>query len=379
MVYVFIYNIYSLIDVNGVYMSFPIKVIRNAKVELSITYYAQTPALTLLIDDKYVHTFAPASRQSKALNTQPLGFLSTVYNGGTYVVYEDDNGHRLIDYRESTYKGFVHSDDSMMSLQELIGVDTSSISAIDRIKNFRTNGVFMGGAWSAFDLDVKSLDVGGQFQNHLIYGYSPFSPNIVTSLATKRLACLNGMISTSPYVAFETPVIDDWKDNLHVVSAQLVPTITDLLKSRFEGMANERASIYHAMAASTFLTDRLNRMRLDCTDKNDPVYASDAARIRTMIDDLDVADRLQDYYGSSVFNNVNMAKIAESDITSFDVYNILTEASSHTKSATPNDIKIQALASNLVFDRIGAKKNLNTAIPVNVKSDHRRAFFGNND
>jgi hypothetical protein len=354
--------------------------VSNAVVELNVDLVKGHPVLTILVSGQYFHQFPTASRESRSVLTTDIDILRANYNGGTYVFAIHENGTQsLIDYRPSTYRGFVHSDDSFAKMQEVIGSTMTNVGrqAVNGLlneagkKSAPKGTPMLGGQWSSFDLDVKSLGIGGEFKNRLIYKYSLFSPNIVTSFETERLICSNGMVSNSALVTFEVPVINDWENNLHVVSAQLQPKINDILHSRFEHMAKVRATVSECLSAQKVLNERLASISGDFADEG--TY-SDRDALDSLVRTVDVTNALSEYYKPEVFSG-DRAKLASSHLTQFDVFNVLTEAASHTSGSEVSDANIQTQVNRIVYDSLRNKQLIASGKPLSTDSDHRRQFF----
>lgn len=350
-----------------------LQIIRNAKVELKHTFKGDGLVLIIIVNDRYIHEFSPKSRESRALQTTDIKILEQQFNGGTYVISDEE----IIDYRLSNYRGFIQSDVAMANLQEVIGAEktktgnyTSPVRGLfAQSRGAKTNGTYLGGEWDHFDLDVKALGVGGEFKNKLLYRYSPFSPNVVTSLEVERLVCENGMVASAPFVTFEVPVIDDWERNLHVVSAQLKPKINDILSDRFEQMSTQRASVASVMKAHELLESR---------SRDENLSVEDQKELDNMMLIVDAETQLGKFYKDSVFSDKKRAERADSHLTQFDVFNVLTEASTHVGRVADNDADAQRALNKLVFDELKNKKKLSPKVPQSPDSDFKRAFFGKN-
>lgn len=348
-----------------------IQKITNAHVELNPRYNGDRLVLAIVINGQWDHEFSATSRESQMLLSTDMEVLKAAFNGGTYIIANDT----LIDYRPSTYKGFIQSNEALHQLHEIVGAEKHEKKAysdpvsglFNQSRGRKNNGVFLGGEWSAFDLDVKALGIGGEFKNKLIYRYSAFSENIVTSLEVQRLVCTNGMVADSPFVTFEVPIISDWENNLHVVSAQLQPKINDILTTRFEQMAEQRASVGAMMNAHEVLLQRA---------KNSNITPEDEKELRRMMAMVDAKEVLGSHYKDSVFSDKKRAARAESNLTQFDVFNILTEATTHVGRDEENDLSAQRQLNSIVFDEFKNKVRLSPEIPKSQESDHQRFFFG---
>jgi len=346
-----------------------LEIIRKARVEISPVFIESGIALKIIIENRYVHIFSPQSKESLALKSTDLKMLESLYNNGFYIIADE----KLVDYRLSSYQGFIQTDSAMAKLQEVIGIEklsknNSSVKGLfSQHKTSGKSGIYLGGEWDNFELDVKELGDGGLFKNNLLYKYSPFSANIITSLEVERLICTNGMVASSPFITFEVPVINDWEKNLHVVSAQLKPKINDILSQRMASMADQRASVATIMKIEALLDER---------DASTLLTDIERQRLESMANISNSMLNLGKYYHSDVFKDAKKASFLDSHLTQFDAFNILTEASTHLGRNEENDTKIQRELNSLVFDEFKNKKKIKPAIPQSHDSDFRRAFFG---
>lgn len=363
------------------------EIIRNADVEAKIIFVKESLSLQITIDNRYEHQFSAGSRESKLCLNTNIETIQSMFYGGTYFIYKG----KLVDYRLSNYKGFTHTTDGISQLAERIGLSDITSNAnhsqsspaarrspasglFNQQRGRKNNGVFLGGEWDKFDLNIRDLGIGGEFENKLIYRWSPFSDTITTSLEVERLVCANGMVASSPFVTFEVPLINDWERNLHVISAQLQPRISDVLTSRFSDMAKKPSSVFDVQRAHGLLLDR----RKSIEDLNDGKGGSDITNLNNMLSITDAEFNLGNYYRNELFSNTEKSKLVDAHLTQFDVFNILTEASSHYGNDSDSNVSIQRDLNRLVFDEFDRKKQLRPSVPTISDSDHRRAFFGSN-
>lgn len=343
----------------------------NAKVELMMVDDGKkNMVLRIIVDDKFIHTFDAASRETRLLSEMEMSVLAKKFNGGTFV-FSSDGGH-LIDYRTSDYKGFIHSEEAIQTLSEKIGCDFSSKTNKhyrrpigDVFSQFREDkGIFLGGLSEPFYLDIASLGEGGSFKNKIVYKWNPFDPNIFTTIEVERLICTNGMVGISPLVTRKVPVINDWERHLEIVSLQIQPNINTLLQERFVKMSDTHASVAHTMEARSMLLDRSQLKS-----------AASADQLSELIKATDVESRLKSVYRDEVFRS-QLGRSAAADLTQFDLFNILTEACSHTAGTVQSNERIQKFLNKTTFDF--QKNEISGNAKVNQESDHRRVFFGKN-
>lgn len=350
-----------------------LEIIRGARVSTHIIAKSNEIILKIVVNDKYTHEFPAKSMESRLCLTTDKGTIDALFDKGIYVFY----GDKLVDYRRADSKTFLHNDESIKELSDRIGIsyyEKKSYSdpvngLFNQSRSSKNNGIFLGGEFTKFDLDIPDLYEGGSFTNSLIYKWSPFSNTITTSLEVQRLVCTNGMIANAPFVTFEVPVINDWEQSLKIISTRLETQINDVLSTRFRGMANEnsRSTVADVSRAYELLTSRSNNVNINTEEDK---------KLDRLIDLLNPSLHLSRTYGEEVFKNSKLSRIADSHLTQFDLFNILTEASTHYGRDSENDLAIQNHLNKIVFDDFKRGKQLNSKVPELGNSDHRRAFFG---
>ena len=98
--------------------------IKNAKVNVeSSTDKKKRKTAIITVGDgtgeKYQHQFPHVSRISKALDVMTPGQLAERLTGGSYFFVEDT----LYDFREGNYKGHIQSDETILQLKDLLGIN----------------------------------------------------------------------------------------------------------------------------------------------------------------------------------------------------------------------------------------------------------------
>lgn len=343
-----------------------LKKILNAQVDIKVVYESKDalPCLSIIVNDRYTHTFPAKSTESKLLNEMELSVIRGRMNGGTFIFTEEG---QLVDYRTSDYKGFMHSEDAIKKLSEKIGFNVAEparkAAARDVFSQFREEkGIFLGGLSDPFYLDIASLGEGGSFKNRIVYKWNPFQKDILTTIEVERLICLNGMVGVSPLTTRKVPVINDWERHLEIVSLQIQPSINNLLQERFVKMADTSSSVANILEGRSLLFDRRE------------YKAAENCQILTNLLDLtDVESRLGGIYQKEVFSKGN-GSVAKSDLTQFDIFNVLTEACSHTAGTEESTFKIQRFLNKIAFDF--QKNEISGNAKISDESDPSRVFFG---
>ena len=96
------------------------EMIRNANVEVEQRFNSKNfPVADIVVDGKHHHRFDAKSRVSKNLEIMTPDDMQQRLTGGHFFFA---NG-QLLDFRDGQYQGFVHSDDSINKLIEVIGYE----------------------------------------------------------------------------------------------------------------------------------------------------------------------------------------------------------------------------------------------------------------
>ena len=151
---------------------------------------------------------------------------------------------------------------------------------------------------------------------------------------------------------------------------QLKPRINAHLEGRFSQMIESRASVGEVMRVHKALLERTS-------DFDDPAekLRSDQA-LERLIAFTDVEKALAGHYRTEVFKNNSYADRADANVSQFDLYNVLTEAATHTTSSVRSDNSVQMAINRLVFDDVNRRQTLESrSAPIAQESDPERAFF----
>lgn len=355
--------------------------IENAKVRFQRTYEPKVMGYGIQLfiksqDGKeYTATFSSKSQIAKIADSVDNETMSAKLNGGTYIF----NNNELIDFRFSHYEGFSHTEDNLNELGEKIGFSKAQPSkkavngSLDGLFNQlrHKNGVFLGGpAKEPFSLDIEGMGEGGAFKNRLIYKWSPFNQNVMTTIEVERLICANGMVGMSDLVTNLTPVISDIESNLEVIEFNLRPRMNSLLSERFAKMsqANNRASVADVLEANRMIQERM---------RSGNMSDHDYQVLRGLAKVTDAEQMLKGVFSKDLFTQRNgTIRQAPSNLTKFDLFNIMTEMGSHVSNDSYSNRTIQYFINKLVFDNMKNEISGNVSQDVHEKSSPDRVFFG---
>jgi hypothetical protein len=329
-------------------------------------------ALKLIINDHYHISFGPDSKEIRLISLYTKTEIADHFMGSTFFF----RYHHLVDYRLAAYKGFIHTQDNIDKLADIVGSErqntgsyTSAVKGLYAGSSRNSQSVSLGREWRRFDLDINALGRGGEFNNKLSYYWSPFSANIKTSFEVERLVCHNGMLAVSPFAIYEVPIISDWENNLNIVTVQLVDKFKHIISHRFHQMSETRASVYDVDQVNQHLKNNVSKhLKTD-------VNFHDFNKIQQL---TNVQANLGRFYQQDVLNDAKKMKAASSHITQYDLFNMVTEISSHMADNSEDLAKLNRFANRLTFDELAQGEQLNVnsqAIILSCESDHQRAFF----
>lgn len=347
---------------------------RNANVQVNPVYDEEGRALAeIVVNDQFGHTFDRHSRISKALNvgsgTNALKLarnqLQARLSGGDYFFVDDE----LIDFRDSAYHGFVHTDNSIAELMKNIGVQASDNLVRTGLRlNTMNSSVMLSSVHSTEEFNLMNISAGGDFRSSIIYSWSPFASFVRGVFKITRLVCENGMVSTADEINTRIPLLNRWEEHLDISNVQMQNSIQALMTKRFNNMVENRASVRDLK----LIAKHANIRRAETVD------VAEAARLQRIEQIVNPMTHLQDHYAPEVFNNMNIASQVPGHLTVFDAWNCITEMLSHTAATTASTIgSLQSFASDLVFPtKESTTTHLNKQPLLSAFSDPDKAFFG---
>lgn len=347
--------------------------VRNADVEvLASTNRKNHPVAVATIRGEggfeHEHRFAASSRISKALEDTPVDAVQERLTNGHYFFV---NGE-LYDFRDGNYKGFIHEDDSIDAMADVIGYTNKNnrSTAISR-------DVSLSREWSRNPIEVELFGDGGKFDSRVMFSWSPFVRYISTSFDIIRLICENGMTGMTSLFNSKIPLQNRWDEHLDIASVLLQNKLETMLSQRFSQMADERATVADCLLLQRHAEDRL-------LENVSQVYAGRSSDQRERLRNIStiVAPDLQlaDIYKSKVYEDKRLSAQLPSHLSAFDAYNIATELTSHTEETSgSSNHGLERFANVLVFDRTDKSQQasrFSTAPAQSAFSDPDVAFFG---
>lgn len=350
------------------------KLFRNAQVEVNPVITNSGIATSITVNDKIHHTFEPSSRISKALSltngTESLDLatrqLQDRLSGGTYFTINDE----LVDFRDSHYHGFIHSDNSIEQLMHHIGVDeASSIIRSGLRLNTTASRYTLTNKYSTESFQLANALVGGEFDSSVIYSWNPFTSFVRAAFEIVRLVCANGAVSTTELVNSRIPLLNRWQEHLDISNLQMQNSIKGIAAKRFDEMVESRAGVGELKLIAKHASARID----------DGVTIDQRKRLERIRDVVDPMIHLTDYYSQASLVNSNIAAQLPSHLSSFDAWNCVTEILTHTSEVDNSSTgSLLAFANRLLFPTRESNSNhhLNTTPLLSSFSSPDVAFFG---
>ena len=318
--------------------------------------------------EKYQHQFPHTSRISKALDVMTPGQLAERLTGGSYFFVEDT----LYDFREGNYKGHIQTDETILQLKDLLGINQYSTRGDMRVHENVTSGrVKLGRKWSDNPIDITAFNEGGEFRSELHYGWSPFMATINSAFKLERLICTNGMRGLRTFMNTKIPLVNRWEEHLDMASIQIQNKVDGICQRRFTEMATERASVAELIALTNHADERI---------QSGTEFAATNHMLRNIQSIVDPRRHLSGVYQANVFGKGSPAAAQyPGHLTTMDAYNIATEIRSHTPAVVKSTERaLDMIANDIVFD------HKNIILPSTGKvsrkpsafSDADAAFFG---
>jgi hypothetical protein len=346
------------------------QLVRDANVTIESTRNEKNhPIAIATINDRYQHRFDASSRVSKSLDHMTPVDLAARLTGGQFFFVEDT----LVDFRDSHYNGFVHTDESIAHLQDVVGISRRADISARGQKNLVSNDFYLGSKWSNHEITVPGYQSGGDFTSELHFGWNPFVKTINSAFMLMRLICTNGMEGLSSILNSKIPLVNRWEEHLDIANMQIQNKVDGIVTRRLGQMGAERATVAETMLIAHHAQKRLSeasRVGMDETARE---------RLRNISNIAHPMPHLGHVYKSSVFQDKRLAAQMPAHLSTFDVYNMATELSSHTtETAGSSDHALGKFANQIVFDRKDQTSHVSryTAPQLSSFSDPDAAFYG---
>lgn len=337
--------------------------LHNANVDVIKGGSKSKPTATVVVDDKYDHHFKSSSRVSQMLQVVDEEVLANRLTGGHFFFIDDE----LVDFRDGNYNGFMHTEDSIARFIDHIGVQFNDKEASLALRNNQiSNNVALGSCWSRNEIKVSAYNEGGEFNSDLWFGWNPFIRTIQSNFMLWRLICENGARVTRLGFNRKVPVENRWEEHLDIASRQVQRKLDDTVTARFAQMGKERITVSESERLSSHVAKRLDGS-LDNLERETHDRLRNVANIVS-------STHLHNFYHPDTFDDTRLMAQLPGHLTTFDLYNMVTEVRTHTKEVDgSSNHALDKFANELLFDR----ENL---IPYSERHNMpRKSTFSNPD
>lgn len=313
------------------------------------------------------HTFDAKSRVARRLENTPLHDVIDNLQKSQFFFVEVKGQMRLYDFTLAT--NFVHSAESIQNLINILGVTAIPNGRSKQLhKNSQLKDHYFGRTYSAADLSIEPLNqgmLGGEFSSIVRFIWSPFSHTINTSYELLRLICANGSVGLASFLNSKIPLVDMWQQNLDIASKQIQNQVDSKFEHRLQQMHRTHTSVGMLMNLMKHVEERLSN------SENTFQQANLLEGIHRVINPIEHCGHV---YRDNVFNDVNVASQCNSHLSKLDVFNIVTELSSHTSGTEKSSMNaLQRMANQLLW----IEKDFKTSRKIDSPfADTQHAFYG---
>lgn len=322
------------------------------------------------LEDEFVINLDRRSPITGQLNLDvDRGHLIEQFKDGRFFIVDDE----VIDYRLQADLKFMHSNESIKHLVDHLGFATpeSNNRFIGRRARATRHGfsdsIQARSRTEAFE--ASALDsIGGQFDIHTGFKWSPFSLDIHSYIEMWRQVCENGAIATAPLVNSRIPMLNQWKENLAISNQVIRHNFDKIVLPRLAALPSERISMFDLMTLKNFVEN--------LASTEDKQFAHDSYKHLMAIGaQLEEAwDPRADQLGR------NNLKFIPAPVSAFDAMNIATEIATHHMPADRTNARGQVFVNELIFSDT-RRRNMavdvnNLVTDVSTFDNVDRAFFG---
>lgn len=328
------------------------------------------PMAACVIDGEFEHIFPHTSRVSKHLDSMEAVDLSERLTGGQFFFVED----QLIDFRDSSYNGFVHTDKTVDVFMDIIGYQHKNELQMAHMQKDTdpdiNSPIVLRKIWNKNEISVPGYVHGTDFHSMLSYEWNPFVKHINTMFDLVRLICENGMVGVTSFLNTKVPVVNRWEEHLDIASRMIQNKVNGIVQERIGQMIREHCSVADLLLLEDHIMARL-AVSIDTEEHSTLINMLNAVSPRA---------QLVDVYRDSVFDDKNVAAQLPGHLSGFDVFNIATQIRTHTQQvAKSSDFAMDKFANAILFDRqtnFNASANRLVTSHVSAFNDPEMAFHG---
>lgn len=325
-----------------------------------VDFYVDGGHSHMYLDDKFKVALDPRGSIAGqiSLGIDPDDVKPEVLEGRYFIV--DDH---VVDHRLKSQFKFQHSDESIKALVDKLGFAQSLTT--DHQGRERRGAVQARATREAFE--VNPLDsIGGQFDIHIGFHWSPFDLDIHSIIEMWRQVCSNGAIAKSPILDNKIPMLNRWEENLAISDRVVRHSFDKLVLPRLKALPNERITLADVAALSGILNNLQQSKHL---------HSHSIMALKKMEEFVDSA-----WLPGANDLKKNMQKFVSAPMTAYDAYNIVTEAATHHLGRDKNNHQAAAFTSSLIFNadrQRSSRTELDSlTTDTNTFANPDRAFFG---
>lgn len=154
---------------------------------------------------------------------------------------------------------------------------------------------------------------------------SPWNRNVEMGVDLTRLLCSNGLKVTAGKWTAQVPLLNSksFDLDLRVAVTALFNETRKQIQQRLNLMMASPSSVYHVMKTHQIMVDRTQHNEGD---------ASALQKLQALKDRLDIKNSVVgSSYSDAAFMNRKISEVTPTPISQYDLWNMITEASSHTQ------------------------------------------------
>lgn len=354
------------------------KMIDNATVKVKgIIDDKKKNVAEIIINDEHVHRFASSSRVSKHLDIMTPEDLGKRLSGGKFFMVDD----QLIDFRDGSYNGFVHTPETLDVFMDILGVQSVDDIPLAR-RNHRADETDVSGSklvlrsvWDKSEIIVPGYKAGGNFNSELSFVWNPFVKTVNSAFDLVRLICTNGMVGLTSFLNTKVPLFNRWDEHLDIAARQIQNKVNATVVERVQRMRDERASVADCLLVASHAFSRMT------VEGGNNLSVEQRVRLERVFNIANPRTHLDGVYRSEVYEDKNLAAQLPGHLTNLDVFNIATEIRTHSnETSKSSNFALDKLANGLLFDgdtdaMVGVS-SLSTLPRLSSFSDDEAAFFG---
>ncbi len=351
--------------------------VKNAQVEvIPVKDNKRRDCATITVNDQFQHTFPHTSRVSKHLDVMSPEQLQSRLSGGSFFFINQ----QLVDWRDGSYTGFTHTDDTIKLYMDLFGFQyRNKLSHIHQrnVNNddhHNNNDILLRSVWDKTEIHVPGYQSGGDFHSELSFVWNPFTSFINSAFDLVRLICTNGMIGTTSFLNTKVPLVNRQTEHLDIAAKQIQNKVNSIVTERVQIMGHERASVGQCLLLENHIIERLSSHDMGTADEHTKLF--------TLLNAVSPKQQLDHVYRESVFDNRDLAAQLPAHLTTFDIFNIATELRTHTSEAKKSsNFALDKFSNMLLFDNNDNPTYISTKAnnPLASFSNPEQAFFSSSE